>query len=75
MIWHREKDVAVKCDLCAGAPYWTKKGGPYGKQACAEICPMRAIWLVNEVPEQEGDTGYEVNLRNKHWGWLGFPTD
>ena len=75
MIWHHEKDVAVKCDLCAGAPYWTKKGGPYGKQACVEICPMRAIWLVNEVPEEEGDTGYEVNLRNEHWGWLGFPTD
>jgi hypothetical protein len=36
---------------------------------------MRAIGLVNEVPEQEGDTGYEVNLRNEHWGWLGFPTD
>ena len=75
VIWHHEKDVAVKCDLCASATYWSQKGGPHGRQACVEICPMRAIRLVNEVPEQQGHAGYDVNLRNEHWGWLGFPTD
>jgi len=73
VIWHHERNVAMKCDLCADTPYWSHKGGPDGKQACVEVCPMRAIKLVKEVPEEA--MGYEVNLRNKHWGWLGFPTD
>jgi len=75
VIWNHDENVAMKCDLCANTPYWSEKGGPYGRQACVEICPMRAIRLVNEVPEQEGDAGYDVNLRNEHWGWLGYPTD
>jgi protein NrfC len=73
VVWHREKDVAVKCDLCINTPYWDQKGGPGGRQACVEICPMRCIKLVHEAPDEA--TGYDVNLRNKHWGWLGFPTD
>ena len=70
-----DKNVVMKCDLCADTPYWSEKGGPDGKQACVEVCPMRALKLVREVPEQEGEAGYDVNLRNGHWGWLGYPTD
>ena len=63
MIWHREKSVVVKCDLCADTPYWSEKGGPGGKQACVEICPMKAIAFTSKVPVQTGNTGYEVDLR------------
>ncbi len=35
----------LKCDLCAITPYhWDKAGGgPDGKQACVEVCPVGAI--------------------------------
>jgi len=66
-----------KCDLCANTPYhWEATGGgPNGKQACVEICPVGAIKFTKEIPVQEGDSGYKVNLRNSVWRNLGFPTD
>ncbi|MBT8370875.1 MAG: 4Fe-4S dicluster domain-containing protein [Deltaproteobacteria bacterium] len=66
---------ARKCELCANAPYhWDPKGGgPGGKQACVEVCPVRAIQFTAEVPEQEGDSGYKVNLRDSSWSALGYP--
>ena len=75
VIWNHEKNTVTKCDLCVDAPHWIHKGGSDGKQACVEVCPMRAIKLVNELPQQRDGLGYNVNLRNEHWGWLGFPTD
>lgn len=75
VIWNPARNIAMKCDLCAGAKYRVEEGGPHGKQACVEVCPMRAIRLVHEVPNQRGNAGYYVNLRNEHWGWLGYPTD
>lgn len=75
VVWNPERNVAMKCDLCVGAKYRVEEGGPHGKQACVEVCPMRAIQLTNKVPSQRGDEGYHVNLRNEHWGWLGYPTD
>lgn len=75
IIWNPERNVAMKCDLCAGAKYRIEEGGPPGRQACVEVCPMRAIEVTHKVPRQSGDGGYYVNLRNEHWGWLGFPTD
>ena len=75
IIWNPERQVAVKCDLCAGAQYRLEEGGPYGKQACVGVCPMRAIALIHKVPNQRGDDGYNVNLRNEHWAWLGYPDD
>jgi protein NrfC len=65
-----------KCDLCANAPYhWDEEGGgPDGKQACVEVCPVGAIVFTREIPMQEGDSGYKVNLRRGVWGSLGFPT-
>jgi protein NrfC len=66
-----------KCDLCANTPYhWDNSGGgPNGKQACVEVCPVGAIKFSKTIPIQEGDTGYKVNLRNRVWGSLGFPKD
>ena len=73
------KNRARKCDLCAGAPYhWDEAGGgPGGKQACVELCPVGAIRFTAEVPVQEGDAGYDVNLRQRDIGWknAGFPID
>jgi protein NrfC len=61
-----------KCDLCLDTPYWNEKGGPGGKQACVESCPMMAIRFVSQTPDQEETDGYDVNLRNDHWINLGL---
>ncbi len=65
-----------KCDLCANAPFhWDEAGGgPHGKQACVQICPVGAIKFTKEIPLQKGDEGYKVNLRDANWGRLGYPT-
>ena len=65
-----------KCDLCANAPYhWDEAGGgPDGKQACVEVCPVGAITFTKEIPEQVGDGGYKVNLRDEIWASLGYLT-
>jgi protein NrfC len=64
-----------KCDLCANAPYhWDEAGGgPDGKQACVAVCPVGAIAFTKEIPTQEGDGGYVVNLRDDVWASLGYP--
>jgi len=66
---------ARKCDLCANTPYhWDKKGGgPQGVQACVEICTIKAITFTASIPQQEGDAGYQVNLRDRAWAKLGYP--
>jgi protein NrfC len=61
-----------KCDLCIDTPHWDEKGGPGGKQACVESCPMMAIKFVAQMPDQEETDGYDVNLRNDHWYNLGL---
>lgn len=72
--WNPETRRAQKCDLCAKTPFWKETGGPAGKQACIEVCPMRAIRFTATVPEQS-DRGYNVSLRNQNWQKLGFPVD
>jgi protein NrfC len=72
--WNYQDAHAQKCDLCAKTPFMTEKGGPGGQQACVAICPMKAIKYTSEIPVQK-DSGYVANLRNSHWGHLGFPTD
>lgn len=64
-----------KCDLCANTPYhWDERGGgPDGKQACVEVCPVGAITFTRQIPVQDGDKGYKVNLRDKNWIKLGYP--
>jgi protein NrfC len=66
-----------KCDLCASAPYhWDEVGGgPDGKQACVAVCPVGAIMFTKEIPKQVGDGGYKVDLRDRNWGKLGYPTN
>jgi protein NrfC len=66
-----------KCDLCAYAPYhWAEAGGgPGGEQACVAVCPVGAITFTTEIPVQEGDRGYHVDLRDRSWASLGYPTN
>ena len=66
-----------KCDLCAITPYhWDKAGGgPDGKQACVEVCPVGAIKFTTEIPVQNGNEGYKVNLRARNWWKLGYPRE
>lgn len=66
---------ARKCDLCVNTPYWDEKGGPTGKKACVEVCPVEAISFTTIVPEQKGTSGYKVNLRDRNWANLGYPMD
>ena len=76
MQWNHEDRHAQKCDLCANTPHWNEDGGIGGKQACVEMCPMKAISFTTEVPEQD-ELGYITNMRNTHWGsvLLLDPTD
>jgi protein NrfC len=60
--WNAMNRHAQKCDLCKETPYWNEEGGPGGKQACAEVCPMHAISFTKDIPVQT-DAGYNVNLR------------
>ena len=75
VVWNLEEKHAQVCDLCLNAPFWNKKGGPEGKQACVEVCPLEAIKFTKEIPVQEGDAGYKVNLRGHSWKRLGYPLD
>jgi len=72
-IWNAEEKHSQKCDLCANTPYLGEKGGPNGKKACLEICPVNAIIFTKVIPDQQGDEGYNVNLRDEEWEKLGFP--
>ncbi len=71
-IWNHTIGKATKCDLCIDTPYWNEKGGPDGKQACVEACPMKALKLARQTPDQKETEGYDTNLRNEHWLNLGL---
>lgn len=75
VIWDYEEEHAQICDLCSDTPFWVETGGPGGKQACVEVCPVDAITFTKDVPEQEGDKGYIVNLRGEGWRKLGYDVD
>lgn len=72
VIWNFHEDLAQKCDLCLDTPHWKRQGGSTGRQACIESCPLGAIMFSEKVPLQEGNAGYEVNLRGKGWEKLGY---
>jgi protein NrfC len=61
-IWNPALNKAAKCDLCADAPYFSKKGGPSGSQACVITCPMGALKLTAQLPSQTDLGGYDVDL-------------
>lgn len=71
-LWNFEEKHAQKCDLCEGATFWNQAGGPDGKRACEEVCPMGAIQFTDVLPEQTS-TGYEKDMRTGTvWDTLGF---
>jgi Fe-S-cluster-containing dehydrogenase component len=71
-LWNFEEKHAQKCDLCEGAKFWNQDGGPDGKRACEEVCPMGAIKFTAELPVQSDD-GYQTDLRTgTAWDELGF---
>jgi len=74
-VWDEDGQHALKCDLCVDTPYWRETGGSRGKQACVELCPLGALMFIKEIPAQEGDKGYRVNLRGEGWKKLGFSLD
>ena len=74
-VWNHYKEKSSKCDLCINTPYWNEKGGPGGKQACVESCPMQALKFVTEAPDQEETDGYNVDLRNENYLNLGLVDD
>ncbi len=65
-------NTAAICDLCLTAAHWQEPGGPQGKQACVESCPMRAIASSTTLPDQTGKSGYVVNLRTAGWQKMGY---
>jgi protein NrfC len=74
-VWNHYNETSSKCDLCIDTPYWSEKGGPGGKQACVESCPMQAIKFVSAAPDQRETEGYNVNLRNDNYLNLGLVDD
>ena len=68
-------NTAAICDLCLTAAQWHEGGGPKGKQACVESCPMRAIAFSETLPDQTGNNGYVVNLRTTSWQKMGYAID
>ena len=68
-IWNFVESHAQKCDLCGNTPHWSEQGGVKGKQACVEMCPMKAIAFREKIYFDR----YEVNLRDKNWADLGYP--
>jgi protein NrfC len=74
-IWDAVKQKATKCDLCINTPYWNETGGPSGKQACVEACPMKALKLVTTMPDQTETDGYDVNMRTDNWRVMGLAVD
>lgn len=75
MIWNFEEKRAQKCDLCSNTPYWNTQGGVGGKQICVEMCPVGALKFVNHIPLQEGNSGYQVNLRGEAWAKLNYSVE
>lgn len=72
-VWNFEEGHSQKCDLCAHTPYWNETGGPEGKKACVEICPLGSITFTKVVPDQDKEDSYTVNLRGLPWARLGYP--
>jgi protein NrfC len=62
IIFDPEKKKCTKCDMCVNTPYYNKKGGPGGAQACVEACPTGSLKIVDELPEQADLRGYDRNL-------------
>lgn len=62
-IWNHVTKKATKCDMCTDTPYYNKKGGSNGTQACVEACPGNALKVVTELPDQTDINGYDRDLQ------------
>jgi protein NrfC len=62
-IWNSVTNKSTKCDLCVNTPFYNKKGGIGGTQACVEACPASALKVVAELPSQADISGYDLNLQ------------
>jgi protein NrfC len=72
-IWNAKTKKSTKCDLCTNTPFYNKKGGVDGVQACVEACPAKVLKVVDQLPSETG--GYEVDLAPpapKGGGFGGF---
>jgi protein NrfC len=78
---YKNRLTSRKCDLCLDTPHLRNSlgepvvGGPGGMQACVQVCPVGAIKFTAIMPEQTGNNGYYVNLKEDAWATLGFPLD
>jgi protein NrfC len=59
-VWNPAVKKSTKCDLCTNTPFFNKKGGVEGTQACVEACPKKVLKIVDKLPLETG--GYEVDL-------------
>jgi protein NrfC len=59
-IWNPKAKKSTKCDLCTNTPFFNRKGGVDGAQACVEACPKKVLKIVDKLPLETG--GYEVDL-------------
>ena len=71
-IWNHLTEKSTKCDLCTNTPYYNKKGGVTGSQACVEACPANALKVVSELPDQTDINGYDRNLQPPRKANPGF---
>ncbi len=62
-VWNHVKGIAMKCDLCTDTPYFNKKGGVNGSQACVEACVANALKVVDKLPDQTDTNGYDRDLQ------------
>ncbi len=72
-IWNHVTEKAMKCDLCTDTPYYNKKGGINGSQACVEACVANALKVVDELPDQTDINGYDRNLQPPRKPMPAFP--
>jgi protein NrfC len=72
-IWNPVTKKATKCDMCVDTPYYNKKGGVGGTQACVEACPANALKVVTELPSQTDISGYDRNLQPPRKAMPKFP--
>ena len=72
-IWNHITEKAIKCDLCTDTPYYNKKGGINGAQACVEACVANALKVVKVLPDQTDISGYDRNLQPPRKANPGFP--
>jgi protein NrfC len=71
-VWNPAKNISTKCDMCVNTPYYNKKGGVGGTQACVEACPANALKIVNEIPSQADISGYDRDLQPPKQPGAGF---